>query len=93
MLLSVLFTLAGVVIALAVWQVGSKFIQKRGKAVIFQWGEFTNFREGIQNSPVHEDESKMVPYQDFKYWIRLHPNKGFNLPGIGYWSQFRGRRR
>lgn len=39
------------------------------------------------------DEPDVVEYDDFKYWLRVRPNPGLNLPILGYWSRGRGRKR
>jgi len=93
MLLSALITLSLVAVPLISWQVGTKIIKKQNKAIILQWGRFINTRNGLKNSPFHENEPDIVEFRDFKFWVRLYPNPGFNLPVLGYWSKFRGRRR
>lgn len=39
------------------------------------------------------DEPDVVTFRDYRYWIRLRPNPGFNLPLVGYWSKAHGRKR
>jgi hypothetical protein len=75
------------------WKVLNRWIVRRNKAVIFQWGKFVNSREGVKNSAFHADEDDIVRFTDYKYWIRLFPNRGVNLPLVGYWSKAKGRRR
>jgi hypothetical protein len=93
MLFSSLITLGVVLLSIFAWKALNKWIVRRNKAVIFQFRKFTNQREGVQNSAYHADEPPVVDFVDYKYWIRLFPNRGFNLPLIGYYSEFRGRRR
>lgn len=61
--------------------------------LMLQWGRFINRRDGIKGHPNWSDEPDVVEYVDFKWWIRLRPNPGINLPAIGYWSRANGRRR
>jgi len=65
----------------------------RSPLVMIQWGAFTNSRPGVKNHPYVEDEPEFVDFRDYRYWIRVKSNPGFNLPVIGYWSKHRGRRR
>lgn len=68
-------------------------LRKPGMAIL-QWGRFTNTRPGIRGHKVWSDEAEVVEYVDYRYWIRLRPNPGFNLPRpLGYWSRSRGRQR
>lgn len=62
------------------------------KPIIWQFGRFINTRPGVQGHEVWSDEPYVVEFVDFKYWIRLRPNPGFNLPILGYWSQSKGRK-
>jgi len=62
------------------------------KAIIWQFSPFTNTRPGIKNNDNWQDEPDVVEFQDFRYWIRLRPNPGFNLPILGYWSESKGRK-
>lgn len=79
------------VLVLAVAAAGAARIARTpGPPVMWQFGEFTNHRPGISGHEIWEDEPPIVPYQDFRFWIRLRPNAGFNLPVLGYWSQARG---
>ena len=93
MLASVFITLAVVAIGFLAFKLGVRYIKTRGKITLFQFGEFTNTREGLKNHPYYPDEPNVVEYRDYKYWVRLYPNPGFNLPKVGYYSQARGRRR
>ena len=88
-----ILTAALLVSSLLVAVLGSKGIKKRNKLLLFQFGEFVNTRPGIKNHPYWNDESDVVEFVDYKYWIRLYPNPGVNLPVLGYWSKFKGRRR
>ncbi len=40
-----------------------------------------------------EDEPDIVDFVDYRYWLRLKPNFGFNFPLIGYWSHRRGHKK
>jgi hypothetical protein len=62
------------------------------KALIWQFGAYTAYRPGIKNNANWEDEPDIVEYTDYKYWIRLRPNPGVNLPVFGYWSKAKGRK-
>lgn len=87
----ILGIILALVLVLAVAAAGAARIAKRpGRPLMWQFGEFTNYRAGVSGHPVWHDEPPIVPYRDFKYWIRLRPNPGFNLPALGYWSQAHG---
>lgn len=58
---------------------------------MIQWGKFTNSRSGIKGHRIWADESDVVQFDDYKYWIRFKPNPGVNLPIFGYWSKEKGR--
>lgn len=58
-----------------------------------QWGRFVATRPGLRGSEQWEDEPELVEYENFKWWIRIKPNPGINLPLIGYWSKASGRKR
>lgn len=60
---------------------------------LYQWGKVNASRPGIKNHPKFDDEADEVEYVDYRYWVRLCPNPGFDLPVIGYWSRANGRRR
>ena len=64
----------------------------RGRAILWQWGRVERVRHGLTGSDVFDDEPATVAYVDFRYWLRLRPNPGWNLPGLGYYSRARGRR-
>lgn len=66
---------------------------RRPQSIIFQFGKFENERLGIKGHAFWEDEPDIVKYTDYKYWVRIKPNPGINLPKIGYWSKARGRKR
>jgi hypothetical protein len=68
-------------------------IQRYPRMILLQWGKFTNTRLGIKGHRNWTDEPDIVEYPDFKYWVRLKPNPGFNLPKIGYYSRAKGRNR
>jgi hypothetical protein len=61
--------------------------------LMLQWGQFVNTRRGLVNPALGINEPPVVEYEDFKYWLRLRPNPGINVPLIGYWSRARGRSR
>jgi len=65
----------------------------RSPLMMIQWGAFENVRDGLQNHPYFEDEPEFVHFQDYRYWIRVKSNPGFNVPVIGYWSKHKGRKR
>lgn len=65
---------------------------KTKKAILWQFGKFINTRPGLKGSDQWHDEPDVVEFVDYKYWIRLRPNPGFNLPVLGYWSQAKGRK-
>lgn len=66
---------------------------RQPRALIFQFGKFQNERLGIKSHAFWADEPDIVKYDDYKYWVRIKPNPGINLPVIGYWSKARGRNR
>lgn len=68
-------------------------MQRTPRILVCQWGKFINQRPGIKGHEFWADEPDTVEFEDFRYWIRLRPNPGFNLPLIGYWSKARGRNR
>lgn len=61
--------------------------------IMWQFGHFTNTRPGIRGHTVWEDEDEVVEYDDWRYWIRVKPNPGINVPLLGYWSRANGRKR
>lgn len=63
------------------------------RALILQFGKFTNTRPGLKGHPALDDEPDVVEFDDYRWWVRLTPNPGFNLPLLGYWSRARGRQR
>lgn len=85
-LLIILLVVLALLLALGVFRL------TRPRSIIWQWGEEVKVRPG---SPAHdefEDEPEEVPYVDYKYWVRLKPNPGINLPVVGYWSKAYGRK-
>lgn len=66
---------------------------RQPRSLILQWGKFVNERPGIKGHAFWTDEPDIVQFQDYRYWIRLKPNPGVNLPVLGYWSKARGRHR
>lgn len=60
---------------------------------MLQWGRYERTRPGLKGHPEFADEPDEVTVTDYRYWLRLSPNPGFNLPLLGYWSRSRGKRR
>lgn len=92
MILAVLGVAAGVLAVMLVSMLLRR-LSKRQKMTMWQFGKVEATRPGLKNHPRWQDEGEEVHYIDYKYWIRLSPNPGFNLPVLGYWSKHRGRRR
>lgn len=65
---------------------------RQPKALMWQFGAFTNTRAGIKQNDNWRDEPDIVEFTDFKYWVRIRPNPGVNLPLVGYWSKAKGRK-
>lgn len=68
--------------------------------LMLQWGHFVNTRPGLPGNGgapddprTRDPEPDVVQFDDWKYWLRLKPNFGVNLPLVGYWSRANGRRR
>ena len=59
---------------------------------MWQFGHFVNTRPGLQERGLPVDEPEIVEYDDYRYWIRVRPNPGVNLPLLGYYSRQKGRR-
>ncbi len=66
---------------------------RSGQPILWQFGRFTNTRLGIHGHAVWSDEPEVVEYDDWRWWIRVKPNPGINLPVLGYWSRANGRKR
>lgn len=60
------------------------------KARIWQFGKVECSRPGRKDHAYFADEPDEVAYVDYRWWIRLRPNPGFNLPLLGYYSRARG---
>lgn len=70
------------------------------RPLMLQWGHFVNKRPGLPGNGgppddprTRDPEPEVVEFDDWKWWIRIRPNFGVNLPVIGYWSRANGRRR
>lgn len=77
-----------------------KWLKAQNRLVMWQFGRFTNVRPGIKahrfepenpdNTDGWTDEPDEVEFTDYRYWIRLKPNPGFNIPIVGYYSEENG---
>lgn len=89
LIISIIFAVLTVALAVGAL-VAARIATRPGPPVMWQFGAFTNYRAGISGHEYWSDEPAIVPFQDYKFWIRLRPNPGYNLPVLGYWSQARG---
>ena len=92
-MLEALIPAAGAVVAAGGAIVAWAKAKRTRRPLMLQWGRFVGERAGTTDPErdIHEDE--IVHYEDFRYWLRLSPNPGINLPVIGYWSKANGRKR
>jgi len=88
-----IYLLVGIALGLLVAGLTVRVARSSGPIRMWQFGKIVSTRVGIKGSEVWTDEPDVVEFVDYKYWIRLRPNPGVNLPVLGYWSKSKGRKR